>query len=1064
MTKNRNSLLNHSSFSRSKLLLIFFLAFQLSVFGQGKQISGTVSDDTGAPIPGVNVTEKGTTNGTITNVDGSFIITVNGDDASLVFSFIGFLNQTVEISDQSYLNITLHEDILQLEEVVAIGYGVQKKKLGTGSSVNIGGEDIQKLNTTSAIDALKGVSAGVTITQSNGQPGASAEVYIRGIGTTGNSAPLYIVDGVSTDNINHLAPSDIESVDVLKDAASAAIYGSRAANGVILVTTKQGKKSQKATVSYDFYHGWHSMVNAPKMLNAQQYIEIMDEANANDYIARGKEVVPISWESLVPNYDKIVSGEWQGTDWIDEMVDDEAYVENHSVNITGGSDKSVYSLGFGYHKEKGIIGKGTNNTYKRINVRLNSDHSLITHNKRDVFKVGQTLTYTNSSSPTVRTGNIYWNDFHNALIATPVLPMYAEDESDPAYPYHYATDWNSKESNPIASMIYNGANNENNSNRIVGSAYVSIEPIRNLVFRSSYGVNAWFGSSRSYMVPYDLSQTAISTIDNTTQQMNQGYTWTFTNTLSYKYSVGSHNISALAGTEATRNAQNLSMQTSNEGNIFGDFEHAYIDNSPTITTNTAISGSDSYGWAMMSYFGRLSYDFNETYLLTGVLRYDGSSKFSEDNRWGIFPSVSAGWVATNETFMKDVPVLNFLKLRASWGQNGNQDISDFQYLSTLSYESAYYFFGNDKTSYTVGAYPARVPNEDISWETSEQVDLGFDAHFFDSALQFNFDWYRKDTRDWLVSPPSLASWGSASAAINGGSVRNQGIELVTSWNQRRGDFSYNVNVSLAHNKNEVLDIANEEKIIHGPDYVLSQGAPELYRAEVGYPIGYFLGYKTDGILQNEEEVAEYVGPDGDPLMASAKPGDVRFVDVSGPEGEPDGEIDDYDKVMLGNPNPDYILGFQFNADYKGFYLQLTANGMFGHQIAKSYRSFGDIPQQNYDVSVYDRWHGEGTSNKWPLLSLKTHSNLLNVSDLFIEDADFLRLSNLTVGYDLKMLFNKLPLSEARLYVSAKNLYTITNYSGSDPEVGYAPSSWASGVDLGLYPSARTYLVGVSLKF
>lgn len=1061
MIKNRNSLVKKGSFIWSKLLMVFLLSIQITVFGQEKQITGTVYDQSGGTLPGVNVVVKGTTIGTITDIDGKYAINVPEGRTELLFSFIGYADQLIAIGGQLQIDVTMQEDVQQLNEVVAIGYGVQKKKLNTGSSVNFGGDEIQKLNTSNPMEALKGISAGVNITQSNGQPGTDARVYIRGVGTIDNAGPLYIVDGVSTGNITHLAPSDIESIDVLKDAASAAIYGSRAANGVILVTTKSGKKGRRPSVSYDFYNGWHQAVNMPEMLNASQYIEIMNEASDNDFLARGKEPRPIAWEKQFPYYQEVLDGTWNGTDWLSEIIDDNAGVQSHSVNVTGGSEMSTYSLGFSHLKETGIIGKGTNNVYKRMNIRLNSDHVIYNNGSFDVVKIGETLNFTNSNNPTVRTGNIYWNDMHNALVTSPLLPMDAVDETDKAYPYHYAVTWNSLESNPIANMIYNTKNSTNTSNKILGKFYAEIQPLRNLIYRSSIGVDAWFGNSRSYTEPYELASAALSTIDRISQSMNQGYTWTFTNTLSYNYNIGDHNITGLLGTEAIKNKQSLSMSTSNEGNIFGDWQHAYIDNATTLTTNTTIAGRDDYGWGMLSFFGRLSYDFRETYLFTAVMRADASSNFTDRNRWGYFPSFSGGWVASNESFMQDVPLINFLKFRGSWGQNGNQDIRPFQFLSTLSFEDSRYYFGTDKTAYQLGAYPAILPNPDIKWETSEQLDLGFDVHFFESKLQLNFDWYNKTTRDWLVIAPSLATYGTDPAYINGGSIVNKGIELVARWQDNFGDLKYSVSVSYANNTNEVTEIKNEEKIIHGASAsnVLSQGMAELYRAEVGYPIGYFWGLKTDGILQNDADVAAYVGPEGTPYFKDSKPGDVRFVD----ENE-DGVIDDLDKVMLGDPNPDHIIGLQLNLDYKGAYLQVTSNGQFGQQVAMAYHQ-ATGPKSNYTTDILDKyWHGEGTSNVWPALSLSPNRNTQWVSDLYIHDADFLRISNVTVGYDLKTAFPKMPLGEARVYVSAKNLYTFTKYPGMDPEVGYGPDKWASGIDVGLYPSARTYMVGISLTF
>jgi TonB-linked SusC/RagA family outer membrane protein len=1054
MISNLIAQVNQRNFIRSHLVLILLLLLQIVVFGQGRQITGTVTDASNEPIPGVNVLIKGTTIGTITDIDGKYSISVRGSNDELVFSFIGYNEQVAVAGSNAVIDIVLKEDVLQLNEVVAIGYGVQKKKLNTGSTLNVKGDDIQKLNTSRPLDALQGLSPGVTIQQSSGVPGAESKVFIRGIGTTGNSKPTYIIDGVATGSIDHLSPSDIESIDVLKDAASAAIYGSRAANGVILVTTKKGNKNQKPVVSYDFYNGWQSVYKEPGLLNAQEYRDIMIEANAN---SGGK---PINFASQVPNWDKIESGEWTGTNWFDLMKTENAQIQSHAVSITGGSERTTYSMGFGYLNDVGILGAQGNNVYNRINARMNSEHVIIQSNKRSVLKVGENLSFTRTKNPTIRTGNIYWNDLHNALVSNPFLPMYAEDETDKAYPYHYAIAWNSADVNPIALLEYNGKYSSNSNNTIIGNVYAELEPFKDLKIRSSYGINAGFGNSRSWTPPYELSTRTLVVNDQVNQSMYQFFTWTLTNTATYNKNIGSHNISAVVGNEILRSDINLSMNGHNENSLFGDYEHAYLSNVPEIDpTYTTLSGRDDYGEALMSYFGRVSYDYNETYMVTMVLRADGSSNFAEGHRWGTFPSFSAGWVVSNESFMKNVPVINFLKLRGSWGQNGNKDISKFQYLSSLSYENAFYYFGADKTLQSIGAYPARVPNPNVSWETSEQISAGFDLYLLDSKFQVNFDWYRKDTRDWLVIAPALATNGTAAPYINGGDIRNQGVELALNWNDRIGDFRYGVNATMAHNKNEVTNIENDEKIIHGPANVLSQGTSEMCRAEVGFPIGYFWGYETDGVIQNATEAAAWLTPEGKEYYKGQQPGDLRFVDQN-----LDGKINDLDKVMLGDPNPDLIFGLQFTADYKGFSFLINANGKTGHQIAKSYRSFADGPRQNYTQDVFNRWHGEGTSDRYPRLTAKSHVNMLNISDIYIEDADFVKISNITIGYDFKQLLKNLPIEQLRLYVTAKNIFTFTNYSGMDPEVGYGPTSWSSGIDLGLYPSSKTYMIGVNVKF
>jgi TonB-dependent starch-binding outer membrane protein SusC len=1040
--------------SKTVLVLLALFSFQIAAFGQGGQVTGTVYDEAGGTLPGVNVVIRGTTVGTITDINGSYTIGLTNNANELVFSFVGYTDQNIQIGNQSVINVTLLEDVLQLDEVVAIGYGVQKKSLNTGANLNVKGDDIQRLNTTSTMDALQGVSPGVTITRNNGVPGSGSKVYIRGIGTIGNSAPLYIVDGIAVGNIDYLSPADIESIDVLKDAASAAIYGSRAANGVILVTTKKGSKKGKPVVAYDMYYGKQQVFKYPDLLNAQDYVAIMNES------AENSKLKPYDWAKLVPHFEKIESGEWQGTNWFKEIENKDATLQSHSLNVTGGTAQSIYSLGFSYLKEEGILGKQVNSDYERFNLRLNTEHVLINNGIRDILKLGQNLTFTNAKPAALRTGNIYWNDLHNMLITNPLLPVYDEDGN-----YHRALDWSNTEVNPIASMENFGKWNVSNNNTIVANAFLEIEPLKSLVLRSSFGSNVWFGSSRQWIPAFDLGPRDTSPRDQVNHSMYQGYSWTLTNTISYSFDINSiHRFNFVAGNELMKTARSESISGHNENSIFGDFEHAYLTNTPTIDeTFTKMSSEDNYGGGLMSYFGRASYDFRETYLFTAVIRADGSSNFAEGHRWGTFPSFSAGWIITNESFMANTSNwLDFLKLRASWGQNGNQSIPNFNYLSTLSYSQANYFFGTDKTVRQLGAYPARVPNPAISWETSEQINIGIDMYMLRNKLQLNFDLYQKNTRDWLVRAPVLASWGTAAPYINGGEIMNKGFEIVLKYQEKIAGINYSITGSYAHNINEVVDIANDEKIIHGQTSVLSQGTGEMYRAQVGYPVGYFWGYKTDGILQNEAEAAAWVGPEGKTYFPNQMPGDVRFVDQNN-----DGKIDNDDKVMIGNPNPKHIFGLQFNADYKGLYVQLTATGQAGHQVAKSFRSFADSPKQNYTYyDLNNRWHGEGTSNRMPRILASAHRNAQYVSDLYIEDADFLRISNLTIGYDLGYIsaLRKSILNEARIYLTAKNLHTFTKYSGMDPEVGYGPDSWASGIDLGLYPSSQTFLFGISVKF
>jgi TonB-linked SusC/RagA family outer membrane protein len=1034
-----------------------------------KTITGVVTDAaTGEPLPGVSILVKGTSSGSITDVDGKYTLNAASSDI-LVFSYVGFLSEEIAVGSQTEISISLTPDIIGLDEIVVIGYGVQKKKLTTGANVNVSGEDIAALNASTSMNALKGLTPGVSIIQKTGVPGSENKIYIRGVGTIGSYEPLYIVDGVAVGDIDNLSPSDIESIDILKDAASAAIFGSRAGNGVILVTTKQGKRGAKPTINYSGYFGWQNMVNKPNLLNAQEYAEAQNEASVNAGLGE------FDFASEVPDWDRIVSGEWEGTNWVEEIENPNAPVQSHALNITGGSESSVFSLGASYFKQEGILGKQVNNTYERINVRLNSEHVLYERSGREIVVLGENLTYSNEKNPAIRTGNIYWNDLHNMLVASPFLPVEADSAGDPAYPHHYAIDWNTQEGSPVAGMENEAKWVYNSDNKITGNIYLELQPIKNLTLRTSYGLNSWWSNYRHWTPEYHLSEVSNNSNDQLDQNMYSGYTWTSTNTITYGFDIADqHNFTILVGHEATRTARDMHIEGHNEGSVFDDPEYAYFDNfDPLDETNFVyadLSGRDEYGWALLSYFGRLSYDFREKYLLTLVMRADGSSNFDKGNKWGTFPSVSAGWIVSNEPFMDNVKSwLNFTKLRFSWGQNGNQTLGrDFVYLSSIDVTGVNYYFGPNHTGITVGSTPAQVPNPDVTWETSEQTDIGLDMNFLNNKLQFAFDWYRKDTKNWLVEPPSSGMDGTEPPWINGGKIRNQGIELMLGWNHNIGDFKYSVSGTFAYNKNEVLEVPSGDSLIHGPDNVLSQGTLEMFRAEPGQPIGYFYGYQTDGVLQNEDDVAAYVNDEGEAYFAFYEPGDLRFVDVNG-----DGEITRDDRTMIGDPNPDFIFGLQINAEYKGFYLQLSGYGQGGNQIAKNYRSV-DSYRHNYTHEVYDnRWHGEGTSNRYPRLVRGGHPNWQYVSDIYIEDGDFFRISNLTLGYDFAKLVKNFPFSQFRLYGAVNNLYTFTKYPGMDPEVGYTPESddnpdenypWGSGIDLGLYPQSRTYMIGLNITF
>lgn len=1032
---------------------------------QKHKISGTVvGGKDKEPLIGATVVVKGTTTGTITDLNGHFDIEVASDNAVLVVAFLGYNKQEVPVSGQTTLTITLLEDDNKLDEVVVIGYGVQKKKLNTGATVQVKGDLIQKQNTSTALGALQGISPGVQIVKSSGQPGSDFKINIRGIGTAGDSRPLYIVDGIPMGSIDYLSPNDIESIDVLKDAASAAIYGSRGGNGVILVTTKKGK-SGKATISYESYYGVQNVYKTAPTLNAKEYIAIMNESELNS----GR--TPTDFSKMMPNYADVESGKFTGTNWLKEMTNSNAPIQSHSLSVAGGSDRSIYSFGLSSFEQKGIIGKPVEANFKRYSARLNAENVLIKSDKLDVLKLGENLTYTYTQNNGIQTGNIYSNDIHSALVVSPLLQNKDADGN-----YYKGIAWDPQSANPIGTMEYRRGQNISKSHKMVGSVYAELQVIKDLKFKTSFGLTLDGSSYRSYVPIYDLAEgNNKQTYDETTQNMTLGTSWIFENTLTYAKKIGDHNISLLAGTSAEHSWIGDAMGSYNRNSNFNKgLDYAYLNNaltpnagytavygSPYTGSNNA-TGDDLYGdQRMISYFGRVSYDYKETYMLTGIIRRDGSSNFAPggNHRWGIFPSVSAGWVMSNEAFLKPYNnIVDYLKVRGSFGTNGNNKIRQFQYLATIGYTNASYFFGTDKNSSTVGAYADILPNTNITWETSQQTSLGLDARFLNSRLSLSFDWYKKVTKDWLLVAPILAIYGTNPPVINGGDIENKGYELTLGWNDKFGDFNYSVQGNVAFNKNKVTRIANSEGIIHGEDHVLSQGTSEMYRAQVGYPLAYFYGYKTAGIFQNEAEVNAYVNKDGKAIIPGAQPGDVKFVDVDG-----DGVITQADRTEIGDPNPDMTYGLTLSANWKGFDFALTATGVAGNQIAKSYRSFADSYKNNYTTDIFNRWHGEGTSNTYPRLLAGSHINTSYISDIYIEDGDYLRISNITFGYDFKRLLKKLPVSQLRAYASVQNLYTFTGYSGMDPEVGYGPG-FSKGIDLGFYPSARTVMFGLSVNF
>lgn len=1038
-------------------MALCLLVGSVAAGAQTLTVTGTVtSASDGEPLIGASVTVKGAHEGATTDIDGNYSIKVN-QGATLTFSYVGFSPRDIKVTGNR-LDVALQENSESLNELVVVGYGVMKKKLVTGATAQIKGDDIAKMNTTSPLQAMQGQLPGVNISSNSGQPGTSMKVQIRGLGTVGNSSPLYLIDGVGGD-ISTLNPADIESIDVLKDAASAAIYGAQAANGVVLITTKQGREG-KASVTFDGYFGWQSAAKKIDMLNAKQYMEIMDEQQIADNSA------PYDWNGMNSIWRTDAEGNRLGvydTDWVDSMFKDNAITQSYTIGISGGSKTSTYAMSLGYLNQEGIAGGKDVSDYSRYNFRINSDHKLFD----GILTVGEQASFVYVKSTGIGVGNQYNNTLRGAFGTSPLSPIY---NNDGEFNSTSNSDWNNADGNPYGAMMVS-TNNRSKTATFSGNVYAQIEPIKNLKLRTVFG--AVYGSSeyRSYTPIYNFSIYNYSDHTSVSQNMNHSLGMTWTNTISYDWNIKDHEFNALVGMEAYRyegTYLGAGQRDLKEG--FNTWPYAWISNGTASTTADGLSasGNPHDNARSVSYFGRLGWNWKEKYMINVTVRSDGSSRFAKGHRFGTFPSVSAGWNISNEDFMEGTRSwLDFLKIRASWGRVGNQNIDNYQYLAPIKVTNTHYFFGqymgangvyNDYSTIlgnNWGAYPSRLGNMDLTWETSEQTNIGFDATLFKNRLRVNFDWYRKSTKDWLVVAPILATAGTDAPFINGGDVINTGVELGIVWNDVIGnDFSYSIGLNGTYNKNKVGSIPTEDGIIHGSTNMLYDNSPEFYRASNGMPIGYFWGFQTDGLFQNQQEINDWIAAGNGVLQSAVKPGDVKFVDQNH-----DGLINDADKVNLGNGVPKFTYGFNINLYYKNFDLGLVATGAVGNKIVQTYRNQTNM-RANYTTEILDRWTGEGTSNRIPRV---TNDNInWQFSDLYVHDGDYLRLSNLTFGYNFAPIMNQKWCSQCRLYFQVQNLATFTKYNGMDPEIGYGTSDWVSGIDVGFYPRPRTFLFGVNL--
>jgi TonB-linked SusC/RagA family outer membrane protein len=1017
-------------------------------------IHGTVADKDGNTLAGVNVNIKGAGKGTVTDNMGQFTLPNVPEDAILVFSFVGYQSQETTVNGKAEITIVLLRGSQTLEEVVVMGYGRQKKKLVTGATVEIKGDDIQKRAAISPLSAMQGQAPGVSITSTGGQPGSGFRVNIRGAGTVGETTPLYIVDGVQTSDISYLSNNDIASIDILKDAASAAIYGARAANGVILITTKTGSPGF-SQISFDSYYGIQNASKKIKVLDGQEYMDMMNEMYTNS------NLTPIYTNETINK--KILSDAGGGTNWMDLLLAKNVPMQNYNLSGQGGTEKSVYAMSLSYTQQGGIVGGADLANYKRITFRINTEHKLY----KDILKMGQHLSYSNATI----IGASY--PIVSAIRVPPIIPNFSPDNPSRFYYNNVPASggdniyglWSTEITNPYASML-NSSYNRNRVNKVIGDVYFDVKLIGNLHFKTTLTLDYSGGRSRSYQpVQPDLSanSNAKTGVSQVTQSSSESVSIGSENILTYTATINKdHKFDALAGMSALKtNTEYLSA--SNKNLLYTGYDYAWLNNA----TGTASSGTMSMSGypgedALLSYFGRVNYDYKGTYLATVILRSDGSSRFDKSHRRGYFPSFSAGWNISNESFMESTSSwLPYLKVRGSWGQNGNMNIPPYYYLALVG-SNFPYSFGDDGNA-AVGAALTNLGNASLHWEKAQSTNIGLDARLLKGQLGFTFDWYHRETKDWLVQANIPSVYGVGAPYINGGNVINRGIEMAATYSGgNTKSFSYNISANIAFNNNEVGAIPTQDGILHGGGGTLYANSVEVTRSQNGYPLGFFWGLTTDGIFQTAEEVQNYKGSGGNPVQPNAQPGDLRYVDRNG-----DGTINALDKTMIGDGHPDAIFGLTCSFAYKGFDLYIAANGVAGNQILQNYidanRNYWNITRDLYD----DRWHGAGTSNKYPRIDAQ-NSNWINFSDVFLYKGDYIKINNVTLGYDFaRHVLKTNKISQLRVYITGQNLYNFTSYNGMDPEIGTGSNGVDQseiGRDSGMYPHARTILFGLSVKF
>ncbi|WP_194768241.1 SusC/RagA family TonB-linked outer membrane protein [Tamlana sp. I1] len=1043
--------------NKSLIFCVLSILYSSLTWAQSLNVTGEVYDVDGVPVTGASVLIKNTLNGTVVDYDGKFQLEVP-KTGILVISSIGYVTQEIPVAGQTQLKVVLKEDVESLDEVVVVGYGTQKKSVVTGAISGVKSSDLEDMPITRVEQALQGRASGLTIAANSGQPGSASTIRVRGITTFGNNEPLWVVDGVVVDagGIGYLNQSDIESIEVLKDAASQAIYGARAAAGVILVTTKKGKEG-KLSVNYNGYTGVSAPARKLDLLNAREYATLMNEKYANGYNKA------INGNFQLPFANPDAYGE--GSDWQDAIFNNSAQRQNHEFSISGGNEKSIFYASFGLYDQEGIVSSNISN-YNRKSIRLNSTHKI-----SKVITFGQTLGYSHEKNIGIgNTNSEFGGPLSSAINLDPITPIVERDPNlanaapynraeggifrdANGYPYGISSLVTQEMSNPLA-YAQTRLGNHSWADNFVGNAYLQLEFLDGLKIRSTIGGKlAYWGDENFTPVAY-LNSTYIVPENSLYRSSNKGFGWNVENTVSYTKSINNHNFSVLVG-------QGVYVENITDGHNV-TYKDLPIDSYKDASFNYDIpsdritaSGYTNAEHIVTSLFSRLTYDYKEKYLLTGIIRRDGSSRFGSNNRYGVFPSFSLGWVPTNEDFWPENDVLNTLKIRGGYGVTGSDAIGDFRYLATIG-DGRNYTVGNGYDgAVTIGNSPNAPSNPDLKWEETSQTNIGFDSRFF-NTITLSLDWYTKKTTGILQDITLPGYVGSGSPAGNVADMENRGIDIELGYNKTFGDFNISLNSNLSLLENEVTYLGRDVDYLTDGTQTIQSSSYPITRTQVGQPVNSFFGFRTDGIFQNQAEIDAYVNESGSRIQPDAVPGDFRWRDVDG-----NGTIDADDRDFLGSSIPKFSYGLTLNLTYKNFDFLIFGQGAGGNKIFQGLRRL-DIGNANYQTAALGRWTGEGTSNTFPrLTSNDTNKNFNNPSDFYLEDGDYFRIKTIQLGFSMpKNVIEKIGMQNLRLYVTGENLFTFTKYTGFDPEIG----GGVMGIDRGFYPQAISGLLGLNVTF